>query len=85
MAYRDVLEQDLPRLDDIVRPKQPPAVNSSTFRHSFVTYLLEDCHDIRTFHELLRHRNIAIQQTYIHVLNRGPSGVESPADRLIGL
>ena len=67
MAYRDVLEQDLPRLDDIVRPKQPPAANSPTFRHSFVTYLLDDCHD----------RNIAIQQAYTHALNRGPSGVEA--------
>src|SRR2546428_6617041 len=42
--------------------------------------LLEENHDIRTVQELLRHRDVTTTQIYTHVLNRGPSGVRSPAD-----
>jgi integron integrase len=65
-----------------LRAGLPKRVTCHTFRHSFATHLLEDGSDIRTVQEILGHRDLKTTMIYTHVLEKGPFGIPSPADRL---
>jgi len=48
-------------------------------------YLLEAGYDIRTVQELPRHRDVTTTMIYTHVLNCRGRGLQSPADRILGV
>ena len=53
-----------------------------TFRHPCATRLLEESHDVPTVQDLLGHQDVSTTIISTHVLNRGPAGVQRPADRM---
>ena len=61
----------------------PKPASGHSLRHSWATHLLERGHDIHTIQELLGHKEVKTTMIHTHVLNRGPRGVESPADLLL--
>ena len=83
-VHETVIQRDVKTA--VLRAGLAKRATCHTFRHSFATHLLESGYDIRTVQELLGHRDVSTTMIYTHVLNRGPSGVRSPADLLaVGL
>lgn len=65
-----------------LKAKITKRVSPHTFRHCFATHLLWAGHDIRTVQELMGHNDIKTTMVYLHILQPGGAGVESPLDKL---
>lgn len=57
-------------------------VSPHTFRHCYATHLLHAGYDIRTVQELMGHNDVKTTMVYLHILQPGGKGVESPLDKL---
>lgn len=57
-------------------------VSPHTFRHCFATHLILAGYDIRTVAELMGHKDVKTTMIYLHILQPGGKGVESPLDKL---
>lgn len=65
-----------------LKAKITKRVSPHTFRHCFATHLLWAGYDIRTVQELMGHNDIKTTMVYLHILQPGGAGVESPLDKL---
>jgi integron integrase len=65
-----------------IKAKITKRVSPHTFRHCFATHLLMAGYDIRTVQELMGHEDVKTTMVYLHILQPGGAGVESPLDKL---
>jgi site-specific recombinase XerD len=66
----------------VLRAQITKPATCHSFRHAFITRLLESGRDILTVQELLGQRDVSTTMTYTHVLIRGGLGARSPVDGL---
>lgn len=79
-VYQQTIQRAIKRAVNAANLTKPASTH--TLRHSFATHLLESGYDIRTVQELLGHADVATTMIYLHVLNKGGRGVNSPMDGL---
>lgn len=78
--YPTIMQKSLRRV--MVKLSIEKHASCHTFRHSFATHLLEEGVDIRTVQDLLGHQNVKTTMIYTHTLLSGPTGTQSPLDKL---